>query len=90
MSYGEAVCSGEMNGWSGTLIFPKKLGDVTGDGRVTAFDAALVLRFCSGREKLSEVKRKIADVNGGGDVTPLDAVLILKFVVGLIDSLLGE
>ncbi|RKY02547.1 hypothetical protein DRP77_07730 [Candidatus Poribacteria bacterium] len=67
-----------------------RLGDVTGNGKITALDASWVLRSCAGLKVLSEDEAKIADVNGDGKVTPRDAGLILKCVVGLINSFPGE
>ncbi|MCD6508698.1 hypothetical protein J7M22_19025 [Candidatus Poribacteria bacterium] len=61
-------------------------GDVTGNGRITAFDASLVLQSCAGLRDLSEDERKIADVDGDDRVTPHDVISILKFVVGLDKS----
>ncbi len=58
------------------------LGDVSGNGRVTAFDAALVLRSTVGLIVISDTL--IADVSGNGTISAFDASLILRFVVGKI------
>jgi len=60
------------------------LGDVSGDGRITAYDASLILRYLVSKEELSETQLKAADVTGNGEVSALDAARILQFVVGLI------
>jgi len=64
----------------------RSLGDVSGDGNVTAFDASRVLSHVVGLITLSGEALRVADVSGNGAVTAYDAVLILQFSVGLIDS----
>ena len=59
-------------------------GDANGDGRVTAADAALVLRYVAGlddRMNLGGLLR--ADINGNGRMDASDASAILRDVVGL-------
>ena len=58
-------------------------GDVTGDGRVTALDAAVVLQACVGLVTLTPEQEIRANVSGGGGVTAYDAALIMQYVVGL-------
>ncbi len=53
-------------------------GDVTGEGRVTAFDACLVLKHVAGIITLPSEKVINADVNCDGEVTSTDARIILK------------
>jgi len=62
------------------------LGDVTGDGTISALDAAWVLQAVVGLITLDETQRENADVDGDGNVTPYDASLILQIVVGLINE----
>jgi parallel beta-helix repeat protein len=59
-------------------------GDVSGNGTVTAYDAALVLQYVVGTKELSSAQRKAADVTGDDNVSALDAALILQYSVGLI------
>jgi outer membrane protein assembly factor BamB len=61
-------------------------GDVTGDGSVTALDAAVVLQTCVGLVTLTPEQEKRADVSGKGGVTAYDASLILRYVVGSIEK----
>jgi len=61
-------------------------GDVSMNGRVSAYDAALVLRYLVGKLTLSDVQLAIADVTGRKGVTALDAAVILQYAVGLIDK----
>lgn len=63
------------------------MGDVNGDGLVTAEDAARILRHVVGLETLPAETLLQADVDGDGAVTAADAAKILQFVVGLIDAL---
>lgn len=85
---GIGIVSGEFKIYSGfwylssppTLIY----GDVSGDGNVTAYDAALVLQSVVGLKDLSSVERQAADVTNDGNVTAMDAALILQHTVGLI------
>jgi hypothetical protein len=59
-------------------------GDVTGDGSVTALDAAVVLQACVGLVTLTPEQETRANVSGENGVTAYDASLILQYVVGLI------
>lgn len=65
---------------------PTPLGDVSGDGKVTAYDASLVLKYVVGLldiEPDSEQWRA-ADVSGNSNINAYDATLILQYCVGLI------
>ncbi len=53
-------------------------GDVTGDGKLTAADARLALRYSAKLETLSEEHIKAADVDNSGKVTASDARKILR------------
>ena len=55
------------------------LGDVSGDGEITAADALLALQAATGKLSLNEAEEKAADVNGQPGVTSADALLILQF-----------
>ena len=63
---------------------PTQLGDVSGDGEVTAFDAALLLRYLVGLRPLGSSGLAAADVTGNGTISPLDGTLILQFAAGII------
>ncbi len=58
-------------------------GDANLDGKVTAADAAEILRAVVGLTELSEEAEYLADVNQDGTVTAADAAFILRAVVGL-------
>lgn len=66
------------------LVVNLILGDVNGDGDVTAQDASLVLQAVAGKIEFSAEQRKVADVNEDGEITAQDASLILQYVAGKI------
>ena len=74
--------TGEMEFMMEGVLF----GDVSGDGRVTPYDAVFVLRHIVGLEDLSQEALEAADVSGDGKITAYDAALILRRVVGLIEN----
>ena len=59
-------------------------GDVSGDRKITAYDALLVLRYIVELADLSVEQQKAADVTNDGTISAFDAVLILQYIVGLI------
>ena len=59
------------------------LGDIDGNGKVTAEDARLALRASAGLEGLTEEQIKAADMNKDGKITSEDARLILRAAAGL-------
>ena len=70
-----------------SVTIPRRLpGDVSGNDKVTAYDASLVLRYVVGLTDLSFDERQAADVTGDETVTALDAALILQYTVGLITA----
>ena len=58
-------------------------GDVNNDGKITAADARLVLRFSAGLQKYTASQRKKADVNGDGRITAADARLVLRIAASM-------
>lgn len=64
---------------------PHLTGDPTGNGTVSASDAAIILEHTVGYVALEGAAYIAGDVTGNGDVSALDASLILQFVTGLID-----
>jgi len=53
-------------------------GDVDSNGRITAADARLVLRFAAKLQKYTQTQAKISDMNDDGRITSADARLILR------------
>jgi len=60
------------------------LGDVDGDGFVTAHDASLVLQHVVGKITLTPEQQACADVTCNGTISALDAAEILRYSVGII------
>ena len=58
-----------------------KMGDVDGDGKISAKDSMLVQRFVIKLKQLDEVQIKIADVNGDSKITNKDALEILRYTI---------
>lgn len=63
------------------------LGDINGDGIVTAADAVLLTRSLSELVTLTPEQKKAADINGDGVVTSADAVILVRFLAELIPTL---
>ncbi len=59
------------------------LADVTGDGKIAATDARMILQAVAGLKTLSNKQLALADVNKDGSVTAVDARYILQVVAGL-------
>ena len=64
----------------GTITY----GDINGDERINATDAALVYRYTNGKYQLSDSQMTAADVNGDGKVNATDAALIYRYAMGKI------
>jgi len=62
-----------------TEVTPYSLGDVDGDGRITAADARLTLRFSARLIDLTEQQKKAADINGDGKITAANARRVLRW-----------
>lgn len=62
-------------------------GDASGDGVVSAYDAATVLHHITDQELSVLDNEAAADASGDGTITAFDASLILQYLVGLIDCM---
>ncbi len=69
---------------------PVLYGDTTGDGTVSALDAALVFRHLSGNVTLDGNGLIAGNVDGDGELTAGDALLILQRVLGQIGCFPAE
>ena len=58
------------------------LGDIDGDGKISAKDSLLVQRYVIKLKELDENQLKSADVNADGKVTNKDALSILRYTIG--------
>lgn len=75
----------------GSILFEEIVcGDANCDGRITAADAALILRTLVGFSALTPRGALQGDVDGVGGITAADAAIILRYVVGLIDGFPAE
>jgi len=61
-------------------------GDVSGDGEISAFDAALAAHIAVDLEHPDIKNPSAAEVSGDGEVTAYDAALIAQRAVGLIEK----
>lgn len=68
-------------------IFTCQTGDITGDGRVSAYDASKVLRHVAGLETLPDYQQGCAEVNCNTTINAQDAAVILFYTAGRIPSL---
>ncbi|MDO4565669.1 MAG: dockerin type I repeat-containing protein [Clostridia bacterium] len=69
------------------MIEPKMRGDVNGDGKVSASDAASILRAAVRLELYNEKQIEAGDLNGDGVVGAVEASRILRYLVRLEDEL---
>jgi hypothetical protein len=58
-----------------------KRGDANLDGKLTAGDAAMVLRTVVGLSYMNAPMRAAGDLDGDGEVTAADAAKILRLIV---------
>lgn len=70
----------------GSYAADNSLGDVNSDAAINSFDALMIVRYCTGVEKLTTAELKAADVDGNNKVNSTDALYILHFSVGKISS----
>ncbi|MBR6593632.1 MAG: hypothetical protein IKK83_00400 [Clostridia bacterium] len=81
------------------VVFVKAVADVTGDGKVTSLDAAIILRYdaglvksFAGRDETDSADSNgddvipLGDVNADGRITSLDAAFVLRYDAGYIKS----
>ena len=61
---------------------PIIMGDLNGDGKVTAADARIALRIAAKLQKPTAVQLKAGDMNGDGKITAADARKILEMAAG--------
>lgn len=66
---------------------PVSVGDVNGDGDITAEDALEILHSVTQSSSFNASQQKSADIDGDGQVTSMDALMVLEYIVGLRDTL---
>lgn len=67
-----------------TQLAKPALGDVSLNGEIKPYDAALVLQHAAQGNVLDAKQQGVADVSGNGSITSFDASLILQYSIGLI------
>jgi hypothetical protein len=64
-------------------VTPSKQSDEdVGEGVVTSYDAALILRYLTGLDPLSAMQKVEADADASGSIDALDAAYIARYAVG--------
>ena len=63
------------------------MGDVDGDGYISASDALLVIKSMNDTNLLFENQKLHADVNHDGEVSSADALILLRYSIGEISSI---
>lgn len=76
--------------WSTDNSLNPITGDVSLNGRVSAFDAALTLQDVAAIITFEARQDRAGDVSGDGTVSAMDASFILQFAAGLIQSFPAE
>ena len=71
---------------SGTGKPQRKLGDVDGDGKVSAKDSMLIQRYVINLKQLDDVQLFVAEVNGDNKVTAKDALEILRYTINMSNN----
>lgn len=71
---------------SASFVFNRNssLADVNNDGKVSAMDARLALRFAAGLQRFNNNERTRSDVNCDGSLTAADARIILRIAADLM------
>lgn len=64
-----------------------RLGDVDGDGVISAKDALMILQHISGEVLLTDDQFRRADLNSDGELSAVEALRILQFINGKVTSL---
>lgn len=64
-----------------------RLGDVDGDGVISAKDALMILQHIGGEALLTDDQFRRADLNSDGELSAVEALCILQFINGKVTSL---
>ena len=89
--YGTALDASQVAVLSGAeFSAASMLGDASGNGTVSALDAALVLQYMAGLVQFDEPSISASEVSGNELVSSLDASYILRYTAGTIECLPAE
>ena len=58
------------------------VGDVDGDGKITEYDADLVLEYSGGMTTLTDIQKQCADITGTNGINATDSSYIKKVASG--------
>ena len=84
---GDVVTDGvDYDPWNAEGATSPMFGDVSLNGKIQAYDAALILQYTVGIITLEPLQLQVADVSGNGEVMAYDASLILQYIIGMIPT----
>ena len=83
LDYTQVATFSVANAWEKV---PYTLGDVNQDGKITTYDATLILQHIAGSTILTGSMEQAADTDHNSKVTTYDATLILQYIAGSIDG----
>ena len=70
---------------------PVKLGDVDGDGKISAKDSMMIQRYAINLKKLTPKQIRAADIDGDGRATNKDAINLLRYTINIkVKFAIGE
>ncbi|MBO5935952.1 MAG: dockerin type I repeat-containing protein [Clostridia bacterium] len=78
-----AVFTISISAFAETKPYDARMGDVNGDGKVTASDARLVLRVSANLSEKTDDIKAYGDINGDNKITASDARIILRVAASL-------
>ena len=81
--YTKYICSAP----GGIMLDVVESGDIDGNNKINAMDAAAAYAFVNGKRDFSVGQETAADVNGDGKINALDAARIYQFVNGKLTQL---
>ncbi|MEI8202741.1 MAG: right-handed parallel beta-helix repeat-containing protein [Bacteroidota bacterium] len=76
--------------WKTTGALTPLMGDVSQNGIISGYDAALILQYVVSLISFNPTQQIVADVSAFGGITAYDASLISQYVVGLIQFFPAE
>ena len=69
---------GDVIEWDDVVNAGYSQGDLSRDGKISAYDARLILKIAAGTETETSADIKLCDFNGDGKLTAYDARQVLK------------
>ena len=78
-----AVFTISISAFAETKVDTSRMGDVNGDGKVTAADARLILRVAANLDKETDEIKAYGDIDNNGKIKASDARIILRVAASL-------